>query len=146
MKLSVNKQHYLKRIYQITLCFLLLNISSTAYAATPWMLEPGSKTIYLTSVYETYDRFFRGGENADLPDDIDQTTYSLGFLYGLRDNLLFDIKTGYTETKFTPATRGDFEGRDDSRIGISWRLIDEFIEEPLIPTCLLYTSPSPRDS
>jgi len=137
MKLNISKLHSLRRTNLILLYLLILNAWPTVYAATPWMLEPGSKQIYLTSVYETFDRFFRGGENAALPDDIDQTTYSFGFLYGLRDNLLFDIQTGYTQTEFSPATRGDFEGRDDSRIGISWRLVDEFIEGPLASTVTL---------
>ncbi len=113
---------------------ILLLLSNQLYSATPWLIEPGDKQIYFAHIYESFDRFYKGGSNAQLPDDIVQSTQKLGFEYGLSDRLMLDGSFGYTETKFKPATRGDFEGRDDSRIGITWRIVDEFIASPKAPS------------
>lgn len=126
-----------KHILLLITTTLTILCSVNAHASSPWVLEPGSKQVYMANIYETFDRFYRGGEDGQLPDDIDQSTVTVGLNYGMSDSLMLDIQTGYTQTQFTPASRGDFEGRDDSKIGITWRFIDEFISGPKTPTAAL---------
>ena len=115
----------------------LLLLCNQVYSASPWLIEPGDKQIYVAQIYESFDRFYRGGSNAELPDDIEQSSQRIGLEYGINDSLMLDFSTGYTETKFKPATRGNFEGRDDSRIGLTWRIVDEFVENPKTPSLAL---------
>lgn len=112
----------------ITVC-LVANIPGLVFAASPWLPEPGSSNISFSYIDESFDEFFRGGADAQLPADIEQSTLSMIVEYGLSDSVSLDIKTGYTETSFAPASRGNFSGRDDSLIGIRWRIRDEFIGE-----------------
>jgi len=101
-------------------------ITQTAFAeGSPWLAEPGATTVSLTQVHQTSD------EIKKLPVDIKlhQNTTWLALNHGINDALAFDLKVGYA------ASREEY-GRADSSLGLSWRVLDEFIEDDL-PTVTL---------
>ena len=55
----------------------------------------------------------------------------LNYGYNITDELAFGITTGYTQTHFAPATRGDLNGVADSKLSINYLLNDEFANELL---------------
>lgn len=116
------------RFLSFFICLSYINLVS---AASPWLPEPGSTVLKAIYIDESFDEFFRGDVDAELPADIKQQTTSLLIAYGLSDNLAVDMKLGYTKTSFEPSTEGDFSGRDDSYLGLSWRLKDEYAEDAM---------------
>ena len=101
-------------------------IAQTATAeGSPWLTEPGATTVSLTQVHQTSD------EIKKLPIDIKlhQNTTWIALNHGISDELAFDFKTGYA------ASREEY-GRTDSNLALSWRVVDEFIEDDL-PTITL---------
>jgi len=104
---------------------------------TPWLPEPGATSVTLSQVLQTGDEFFINKEDANLPDDLEQSTTWLGLNYGLSDDLSLDFRTGYARSTFEPADPTHLTGRTDSSVGINWRVIDEFISENNLPSTVI---------
>jgi len=100
-------------------------VQTASAEGSPWLTEPGATTVSLTQVHQTSD------EIKKLPVDIKlhQNTTWISLNHGINDELAFDFKTGYS------ASREEY-GRTDSNLGLSWRVVDEFIEDGL-PTITL---------
>ena len=130
-------ERIMKYLFKSLLLVLLSSHIIPVFASSAWIGEPGSLNMSVLYLHETYDEFFRADQDAKLPDDIEQNSLVFLLEYALTDSLALDLKTGVTETQFAPATRGDFSGRDDSRIGLRWRFVDEYLNDKNLPTMTL---------
>ncbi len=122
---------------RVILITLLSVLTEPVLAASPWLPEPGGMTLSISYLSESFDEFYRADQDQQLPADIEQTTLRFAFEYGLSDLVSLGFKTGFTETHFAPASRGDFSGVDDSEIDIRWRFVDEYLSEKAMPTITL---------
>lgn len=105
---------------------LSLLISHNCMAETPWLGEEGDQTFSSSFVYEEFIDFWKGKNKAKLGSDISQWTVWLNYNYNLTDELAFSITSGYTNTHYSPSSRGDFSGISDSKFSIKYLLNDEF--------------------
>ncbi len=101
-----------------------------ALAATPWLPPPGGGEAAVGYINQTADRLFVGEREMPLPTDLEQWTVLLDLRYGLTDALALDFQGGYAESDFLTdpglAPRGGEDGVTDTRLGLSWRVLDEF--------------------
>ena len=115
---------------------LALAISQVCMAGgTPWLGEPGNAQLSFTQVQQSSDEFYKKNDTTNLQaatglDELVQDTTWLGLSYGLDYDLALDVKTGY-------ATNKNENGLTDTTIGISWRVVDEFISYSNVPSTVL---------
>ena len=112
----------------IYISFLFLLLAQNSNAGTPWLGEEGDQTFSSSLVYEEFIDFWKGKQKAKLGSDIQQWTVWLNYNYNLTDELALSITTGYTNTHFALATRGDFNGVTDSKFSVKYLLNDEFAD------------------
>ncbi|PCJ19206.1 MAG: hypothetical protein COB04_06070 [Gammaproteobacteria bacterium] len=113
---------------------VLVASSSTIFAeGSPWLPAPGSTTIAIESAFQTADDFYIGSDKESLGGDVEQLNYGLSVEYGVLDNLSVDARLSYatSEQEGTSTKRRDFA---DSSIGLTWRLVDEFIFSEYAPS------------
>ncbi len=117
----------------LTTSLLLASSSVVMAEGSPLLPAPGTSSLNLEAVYQTGDEFYLGSKKIDLGGDLDQTTYWLKLGYGLTDSIALDGRVGYSETDFegSPTDQRDLA---DSNIGVTWRLVDEFISEDNLPS------------
>ena len=122
----------------LCLCFaLLFSAPELAHSTDPWTPLQGEGSIFLSYIFESFDRFWAGNDKRDLPfGELEQQTGSLGFTYGVTDDLALDLALGYTSTDGRDL--GSESGLNDSTLGVRYRLIDEF-EDPdeILPSVAL---------
>ncbi|MDY6992085.1 MAG: hypothetical protein SVR94_05690 [Pseudomonadota bacterium] len=124
------------------LCFWSFNSFAQA---SPWLPEPETGSLSLTYVFQTADKFYRAERRRPTPgngEDLNQHTLWLNAHYGFNDRLAFDLRTGYAQSDFItgpgiPTIDDSFNGLADSNIGVTWRVIDEFIAEGPLPSVAL---------
>jgi hypothetical protein len=113
----------------LVLCTLLLLVAGApARATAPWIPEEGD--LYTTSgfVYETFDEMYKRKDLESFPPGTqNQFTGFVQLEYGFWNDLAADARIGYTGT--TTTTFADKHGLDDTRLGIRWRILDEFDSE-----------------
>lgn len=106
-----------------------------AVQANPWLPAPEALNATLSYVFQSADSFYLGSDEMSLPDDLEQTTYSLAVEYGLTDSLALTATVGYAESDYPPAGDND-GGLTDSRLGVAFRVLDEY-QNPSWPTLTL---------
>lgn len=112
---------------------LLLSLAAPLAAQSPWLPPAGELTLTPSYVYQTYDTFRVGTMKTTLPADIAQRTAALAFDYGISSNLALDATVGHTSTRFAPpGAKYTREGRDDSRLGLRYRFVDETAATPAL--------------
>jgi len=115
---------------------VLLISSTTCWAASPWFGEAGDKTISVTYVSESFDEIWKKNTKGPLGggNSIDHRTLWFRYEQHLADDMAYSVTTGWTESEFDPATRGDFDGRADTLLDLKYLLYDEFSREKSYPT------------
>lgn len=110
-----------------------LGMAVPGWAALPWLPAPGSGEVAIGYVEQEADRLFVGEEEMPLPTDLELWTAVLDLRYGLTDALALDFQGGYAESDFLTdpgvAPRGGEDGFIDTRIGLTWRVVDEFASD-----------------
>ncbi len=119
----------------LTLCLTAFSLTASAYS--PWLPIPGDKSVALAYSQERFQDFWKGQKHARLADDITLRTLWLAADYGFNDAIAFDLLTGFVRSDYSPATRGHFKGRADSRLGVSVRVLDEDATTADLPTVTL---------
>ena len=115
--------------YLIATASLLLINTTPSLAGGPWIAQEGESSIFTSYVYDSADTFFSGSRHSSLPfGDLEQQTWTIGVEHGLTDSISVEATTGYTKTNGN-AELGSEEGLNDSRLGLRWRVLDEFSEE-----------------
>jgi hypothetical protein len=115
---------------------LVLAMSQACMAdGTPWLSEPGSTQFSFTQVQQDSDEFYRNTDNTSLKaatglDELVLQTTWLGLNYSIDDDLALDVKTGYAKNK-------NENGLADTTVGVSWRLVDEFISYNNVPSTVV---------
>ncbi len=115
---------------------LVLAMSQACMAdGTPWLSEPGSTQFSFTQVQQSSDEFYKKNDTTNLQaatglDELVLDTTWLGLNYGLNDDLALDVKTGYAKNK-------NENGLADTTVGVSWRLVDEFISYNNVPSTVV---------
>lgn len=105
----------------------LLFMSGAALGQSPWLPQPHRLQLNPTYTFQTYDEFWMGKKKTDLPDDIDQHTFSLALDYAVFEDFALDLTVGYTWTYFSPPGEDfDDNGLTDTRIGARYRFVNEF--------------------
>ena len=120
------------KVISFTSRLLLLSPLTVLANDNPWLITPGDSHIQTSYIYQSNDEFYLGQDKNTLPDDLTQHSAIIQFSHGLSDNLAIDISTGYSSAEFEP--QDDDSGIIDSKIGLSWRFHDEFIEDGLWPS------------
>jgi hypothetical protein len=116
-----------------SLAFLAAALAVPATAQNVWLAEPGVLNVTPSYTYQSFDEFYVGTARMTLPDDITQRTQTLRFDYGLAPRLALDAQIGYTKVKFSPpGARFQRSGRDDSRLGLTYALLSESMETPVV--------------
>ncbi|GAA3929855.1 hypothetical protein [Litoribacillus peritrichatus] len=117
---------------------ITLALSQLSFAeGSPWLPEPGSTAISLSQIHQTADELYVKDDKNDLPGDLEQDTTFLSVTHGLNDDFALDFRTGYARSTFDPAPESHESGRTDTNLGVSWRVIDEFISEHNLPSTVI---------
>jgi hypothetical protein len=107
---------------------LVVGLAMPARGMSPWTLARGDVSLTPVFLYETFDRFFMGTEEASGPErGMHQFTFLTTVEYGLLDGLTADLTLGYTRAVLrTAAGKVGEDGLADSSFGLRYRLVDEF--------------------
>ena len=117
----------------VTSSLLVLSPMMALANGSPWLVTPGDSHLQTSYIYQSSDEFFLGEEENELPGDLTKHTVVFQYTRGLTDNLALDITTGYAKSEFEPQNAEDSD-IIDSNLGITWRFIDEFIEDGFLPS------------
>ncbi len=115
---------------------LALTLTQACWAdGTPWLAEPGNTQLIIAQVQQSADDIYKNRDSKPLQDvtplsELVQDTTWLGVNYALDYDLALDFKTGYARNK-------EETGLTDSSVGLSWRLVDEFISYSNVPSTVL---------
>ncbi len=118
---------------------LLASISSTSLAdGNPWLPVPGAIDLTFSVNQQKSDHLYEGEKRLPL-EELTVDSYTLEAQYGISENLSAAIRSGYSRSDSEdPLLNLDEEsGIQDTVISLTWRLVDEFIEEPGLPSVAL---------
>ena len=106
-------------------------VAAPALAGSAWTVREGSGAVSVGFTHEAFERFYKGEEETDGPGEtgIEQRSATLSATYGILPSLALDLDLAYTRVSF--AEEDDVGGLADTRIGLSYALLDEFAEAPL---------------
>jgi hypothetical protein len=122
------------RIPSLALCGLLLPTLALA-DGSPWLGAPGAIDVEGSYIFQSADKLFVGKVEMPLPDDLEQTTYSLRLGYTVSERVALDLRVGYAESDFIAP--GTYDGITDTRIGVNYVVHDEFASTSGAPTLTL---------
>ncbi len=125
----------LARVALVTISFFVL--ASTAHAQRVWLAEQGTLSVAPVVVYETFDTFYRGKEEADYPPGrYKQATALAAIDYTVLDGLSLDLTIGYVNGFGDPEPNNG--GLYDTTLGVTVELLDEFEwDSAFVPTTTL---------
>lgn len=105
---------------------LALTCNAQAAGESAWLPSEGTGNISFSYGAQTADRFYVGDTEMPLPTDLELSTGSLGFSYGITDRLAFDARVGYASSDFLTdpglAPEGGLSGFTDSRFGLRYKV------------------------
>lgn len=108
---------------RIVLLALLL-LPSSARAERVWLADKGELLVSPLVVYETFDRFYMGPNEATYPPGrYQQITALVASEYGLLDGVSLDMTIGYVRAFGDPGVN---DGLYDTNLGINFEILDEF--------------------
>ena len=114
---------------------LALAISQACLAdGSPWLTEPETMQLVVSQVQQSADEFYKANSTTQV-DKLEQKTTWLGLSYGLDYDLAVDFKSGYSSNEGNSVSTES--GITDSTVGVSWRLVDEFISYSYVPSMVL---------
>jgi hypothetical protein len=140
---SASKPAKAMAMYKMITAGLGLAASSVCLAqGSPWLQEPGTFSASVTQVHQSADELYVQDSKNDLGEDLEQDTTWLSLQYGVTDDIALDFRTGYARSTFDSEGPGPFRdqhesGRTDTNIGISFRLVDEFLSDAPLPSTVL---------
>ena len=116
-----------------------LTLAAPAWSeGSPWLPVPKSGDFSIAHVSQSADNYWRGTTGDDKGvlgfGPIDQTTLWFKGTYGLSDALAIDIEFGSSETDPGVSPPPASDGRTDTTIGATWRIVDEDISEAGLPS------------
>lgn len=107
-----------------------------ARASTAYLPSPHTGNLVPVASVQWAKDFWFDTNKATLPGSLTQTTFALDGEYGLAPGLALDATVGYSVVNYqggplgglvlTQGNRNVRRGLIDTRIGLSWRLVDEF--------------------
>jgi hypothetical protein len=96
---------------------------------SPWLPAPGSGSVSLNYFSQDADKFYIGGSLMSLPfGRIKINTTTLAAQYGVSDAFAVDAKIPFARRT---SGLGSDNGTGDSRVGVTWRFLDEFEQRGL---------------
>lgn len=129
---------------QVLLVPTLLSIANLGFAenTSPWLPIPGQLSLTVNVTDQTGDNAYIGDNElkADTitggaANSFDRMDTSVLLQYGVNDNLAIDALLGYGESEAGAADED--AGFTDAILGVSWRLVDEFLTLNNLPTITL---------
>ncbi len=118
----------------ITATALSFPVLAFAAGTSPYLPIPGEIALTINYTAQSGDDAYLGDEEVSLSDitsgaasEYERSATTLLINYGLNDSVALDAQIGYSEVEVGSADNDD--GINDSSIGISWRLVDEFLAE-----------------
>jgi len=108
---------------------IIFLISAPAWTAgSPWLPIPKSGFVQLSYLTESAEEYYRGNTLVAASfQQIDQDTIWLDADYGWTDNLALDFQIGYSDVSTEAAWPPDRDGITDISLGVTWRVLDEYI-------------------
>lgn len=104
---------------------LTLALTSAAQAERVWLPEKGTLVAAPVLVYETFDSFYRGKDEAAYPPGrYQQVTALAAFDYAVLDGISLDLAIGYVNAFGDPQPNNG--GLYDVTLGVTVELLDEF--------------------
>lgn len=104
---------------------LALTCNAHAAGGSAWLPSEGTGSLSISYGAQTADRFYAGDTELPLPTDLELSTGSFGFSYGITDRLAFDARVGYASSDFLVdpglAPEGGLSGFTDSRFGLRYK-------------------------
>lgn len=121
------------RLAVLTSIVVSASLSAPAQAAgSPWLGEPGTANFSVSFVRQYADEKWTGAGGAvkgPMPGgELTQGTLWLSGDYAFRDNLALDAQVGWARSQLAQDMDN---GLADANVGLSWRVLDEFIGAPL---------------
>lgn len=125
----------------ISLAALSLPLIATAEGGSPWLPIPGELALTLNYSQQSGDEAYIADQKVPIraitggaSSEYERSTTSVLLSYGISDNLALDAIIGYGDVD---AGADSDNGIVDTTIGLSWRLVDEFVQ-PSAPTVTLH--------
>lgn len=114
-------------------------LSSCAWGqASPWTALSKTGDFSVSYVSQSADNYWRGPDGAEKGKlgfgPIDQTTLWLQGTYGISDIVALDVEVGNSETTPGVSPPPPSDGRTDFTAGLTWRILDEDINERGLPS------------
>ncbi len=113
------------------ICFSNL---AQAEGASPWLAAPGQLSFGISYTAQSADNAYIGDQELSISaitnggaGEYEIDTTALRINYGLADSLAIDAAVAYTEVEAGAADSDS--GLGDSKIGIQWRVVDEYIND-----------------
>lgn len=124
----------MKRI--LLTCLLLVSsfFLNVAFAISPWTPEQNQFVYTFSYTNEFANNFYFGKTFTPLPATVVIDSLWGGFDLGLTDDLALDGLVGYSWSSFPGASRGPFDGFQDTWIGLRYRVLNEFKFKRWVPT------------
>ncbi|GAB4223119.1 MAG: hypothetical protein Tsb005_17150 [Gammaproteobacteria bacterium] len=113
----------------------MLGLERPAWGFSPWLPVPHELDISAIATKEEFQEFWSGKRRGELLGKVEITRYLLGVNFGINDYLAFDAFGGYVRSHYDPGRDPVLSGRDDTYLGLRWRMIDELIHN--FPTVTL---------
>lgn len=114
----------------LSLMVLSVVANSALAGNNPWTMEEQTYALSFSQVVETYDEaWIRGSSTkAKFGDDVEHNTSWLTFDYGLSDQMLLTLTTGYTNSECDCMVE-EFSGRSDTSIALQYQFLDAFVDQ-----------------
>ena len=110
-----------------------LSYSQVVFAdASPWMASAGEFDLGISQVEQSADDFYQADQKVELDSELSLSTTSLTLKYGISDEIGLDVSVGYASSDFGGAE--DRSGVSDSKIGLTWQFINEFVSVNNLPS------------
>lgn len=115
---------------------IVLALSQACLAeGSPWLAEPGTTALSISQVQQSSDGKYKNEKLEKTGPELELDTTWLTLNHGLTDDLAIDFKVGYANSRHIG---GDTDsGLADTNVGISYRLVDEFIRDDSLPSTVL---------
>lgn len=128
----------------ITATALTFPMLATAAGSSPYLPIPGEVALTINHTEQSGDEAYIGDQELSFPaitggaaDEYERSTTTFLINYGLNDNVALDGQIGYSDVEVGRADNDS--GISDAMIGISWRIVDEFLTENS-PTVTLHAA------
>ncbi len=117
------------KISAISAVFCLATVQSMpVHATTPWVMEEGASSIYISHVAESFDEKYLGSEGATPIPEIEQSTSWINYYYGLTSKTTLGVQLGYTSSEWEGSDYR-YHGLADTKLSATYELKNQFMDE-----------------